>query len=674
MVTERIVSLRKKLAGIPESPGVYLHRDSQGKVIYVGKARNLRGRLHSYFYGIERQTPKTQALVSRIADFEIIVTANEHESLVLENNLIKFHKPQYNILLRDDKTYPFLRIQPAEAWPQLVRTRRRKPDNALYFGPYTSGPELTHITRLIDKFFLLVKCKPSVFRNAKRPCNYYHIKQCLAPCALPVSRDVYLENVKAVIAVLNGKTSHIKPELERRMHEAAGAMQFELAAQLRDQIRALENISQQKQSVHLDDNLNIDFVGTHWQNDAMCFYVARMRNGKLLSGDHFVVERLTDAPPHVNDFGEEAKDELEKESWQSSSIEGFLCQYYMRNEPPALIIAPCVSEFMTHSHANLLEQFLNDLAPQEATLIGNIKPKSAEVARLQKHKGLTKNIRALCETANETAKERFKDWMRTSESAKESVERLGRFLQMESLPVWMECFDISTFQGSETVASQVAFRNGKPARGEYRRYIIRDVHGQDDFGSLREVMRRRFKEEKRHELPDLLVIDGGEPQVREVCYMLKALGLGRIGVVGLAKSRTQSAFTEAKITSTNERLVIPARIQGELAPEHPPLTKVLTQGSPEFRLLTHMRDEAHRFAITLHRKRRDKISRMSALHRIEGLGPKRRKALLAAFENTAAIANAAAEEIAQKAKIPVSVAKKVKEILKKTAEPENGKL
>jgi excinuclease ABC subunit C len=548
-----------------------------------------------------------------------------------------------------------------------VRTRKRRNDGALYFGPYTSGTDLAHLTRLIDRFFLLIKCPSTVFRAAKRPCNYYHIKQCLAPCALDVSKEQYAANVKAVVAVLNGKTSELKADLTARMQRAAEELRFELAGQLRDQIRALESLGQQKQSVHLDADLNADFVGVHWQQNAACFYVSHMRDGKLLSGEHFFVERMTDIPPEANDTADFAENITT--SWQADSLESFLCQYYMRNEKPALVVAPGVSEFLSSHRAELLEQFLINLSAREAhatfSLVRNLTTKSTDNNILNKRKGLAKNFRTLVDSANETAKERFKDWVRTSESAREEMERLAAFLQMQTLPTWIECFDISTFQGSETVASQIVFRDGKSARGDYRRYIIRGVEGQDDFGSLREVMRRRFKEERRHDIPDLILVDGGEPQVREVSYVLRALGLGRVGIVGIAKSRTESAFAETQVSASSERIVIPARENGELAPEHPPLTKILRPGSPEFKLVTRMRDEAHRFAITLHRNRRDKVSRMSALHRIDGLGPKRRKALLTAFSGIDDIVAASAEEVSTKANIPLAVAEKVKAALTK---------
>jgi excinuclease ABC subunit C len=660
----RIEALRQKLSGIPACPGVYLHHDAKGKVLYVGKARNLQNRLHSYFYGLDRQTPKTQALVARIVDFEIVVTENEHESLVLENNLIKFHKPPYNILLRDDKTYPFLRIHTDDTWPRLGRTRRRKNDGALYFGPYTSGTQLMHIMSVIERVFPLVKCSQSVFNNAKRPCNYYHIKQCLGPCALPVDHDEYMGHVHSVIAILNGKTADLRGSLEKSMVLASDNLDFEKAARFRDQIRALEELSGQRQSVHLDDDLNVDFVGTHWQKDAVCFYVATMRSGRLLNGEHFVVERNAELPPQTNDVGEALVSSVA--GWRSEAVESFFCQYYLKKKRPPWIVAPAIGEFLDAPQIEILHRFLknleSDVGGARFILATNLHSKQSSDL-ISRRKGLLKSFRSLCQTADETALERFKDWIRTDQSSREALKRLAEMLGLENLPVWMECFDISTFQGSETVASQVVFRDGKAAKGDYRRYVIRGVDGQDDFASLREVMRRRFKEERRHEIPDLVVIDGGEPQVREVGYVLVALGLAKIALVGIAKSRTERAFAVSKVSSSEERLVIPFRVDGNLAPDKEPETKVLKVGSPEFRLVTRLRDEAHRFAITLHRKRRDKVSRMSTLHRIDGLGPKRRKALLMAFPNLDAIKEASVEEIAQKAGLPLAVAQAVKEAL-----------
>lgn len=662
----RIEALRKKLVVIPALPGVYLHRDGVGKVLYVGKARNLFNRLHSYFYGLDRQAPKTQALVAKIVDFEIIVTQNEHESLVLENNLIKFHRPQYNILLRDDKTYPFLRINTADSWPRLVRTRHRKNDGALYFGPYTSGMQLSHIMAVIERVFPLVKCPQSVFNNAKRPCNYYHIKRCMGPCALAVDREEYMSHVNSVVSALNGKTSELCLELERRMLTASEELNFEKAALLRDQIRAVEGLGRQKQSVHLDDDLNVDFIGTHWQNDTACFYVASMRNGRMLGGEHFIVERNADVPKDLSDIGAELS--AADVEWRSNTVETFICQYYLRKDRPLWVVAPIVGQLLDEKTIANLSRYLQNLREKDSSgafmLVHNVGSRAIS-EKISKRKGLAKSFRSLCETSDETATERFKDWLRTDEISRSGIEQLSSVLGMEKLPVWIECFDISTFQGSETVASQVVFRDGKPYKSDYRRYIIKGVEGQDDFASLREVMRRRFKEERRHDLPDLIIIDGGEPQVREVGYVLVALGLANMALIGIAKSRTERAFAETHLSVSEERLVVPQRNDGAICPDLVPETKILKIGSPEFRLVTKMRDEAHRFAITLHRKRRDKLQRMSALHRIDGLGPKRRKALLTQFSGIEAINAASAEEISEKAALPLGVALAIKKALEK---------
>ncbi len=422
-------------------------------------------------------------------------------------------------------------------------------------------------------------------------------------------------------------------------------------------------------TVHLDSDIDADLIGIHWQENAVCFYVSHMREGRLLSGEHFVVERLADIPPETNDVGEVILEDCG--GWRAEAVESFLCQYYLRNFRPPMVVFPALADVMSAARTHLLEKFLSELKDNGSdgkfSLVRNLIAKSSDDKIFSKKKGLAKSFRALCESASETAKERYKDWLRTDETARDGLEGLATFLSLGKLPVWMECFDISTFQGSETVASQVVFRDGKPARGDYRRYIIKETHGQDDFGSLREVMRRRFKEERRHEIPDLLIVDGGEPQVREVGYVLRALGLGKIGLVGIAKSRTERAFTESRVNASEERLVVPERVDGEIAPEIAPQTCVLRVGSSEFRLVTRMRDEAHRFAITLHRNRRDKVSRMSVLHRIDGLGPKKRKALLLAFSGMDEIVAVSVDEIAARAGISVLVAQKVKDALEKIA-------
>jgi excinuclease ABC subunit C len=657
-VNERLHELRKKLATVPETPGVYIHRDSRQKVLYVGKAVNLQARLRSYFFGLERHSIKTRALVSKVFDFEFILTGNEHESLVLENNLIKHHRPAYNILLRDDKTYPYLRFDLREPWPRLIQTRRRRNDGATYFGPYTAVGQMRTVVSLIERFFPLVRCSPTVFRTAKRPCTYYHLKRCPGPCTLPVDRSDYMLNVQSAIDILNGKRGELVERLTAEMAVAAEAMRFEKAALLRDQIRALQGFRDQHQSVSLGAVVDIDVIGSHWQKDAVCFFVAKMRGGTLIGGNHFVLSAPVDdyesldgttlAPPEI-----EAK-------LRGNLLESFLCQYYLRESPPPVLLVEPVRSLFARKRCELVERFLEKINDARVSLVTT----PSDAAKLMgvsvgERRAVTRQLAALERTSGANATERFHDAMRADEQTREGLASLQALLHLSELPVWIECFDISNFQGSETVASQVVFRNGRASRGDYRLYRIKEVEGQDDFRSLREVVRRRFKEERRHSVPDILLIDGGEPQIREVGYLLQSIGLDTINLVGIAKARTERDFSASHIQVSQERLVVPVRRDGKIAPELEPEVVVLRPGTAEFRLVTGARDEAHRFAITLHRKRRDRVKRMSLLHRIDGLGPKRRRQLLEAFQNIDLIKAATAAEIHQKSGLPLSLAEKV---------------
>jgi excinuclease ABC subunit C len=670
-VNERLHELRKKLATVPESPGVYIHRDSRQKVLYVGKAISLQTRLRSYFYGLERHSPKTKALVAKVFDFEVILTGNEHESLVLENNLIKHHRPPYNILLRDDKTYPYLRIDLREPWPRLIQTRRRRNDGATYFGPYTAVGQMRTVVALIERFFPLVRCSPAVFRTAKRPCTYYHLKRCPGPCSLPVDRAEYMVNVQSAIDLLNGKKGELVERLTAEMTNAAEATRFEKAATLRDQVRALQDFRDQNQSVVLSSGVDIDVLGAHWQKDSVCFFVSKMRDGALIGGMH----HLLSAP--VDDY--ESFDgvtlgpqEIEMRI-RGNLLESFLCQHYLREAPPPVLLVDSMPDYFSAERRGAIELFLTPLANGGVSLVGTASDAAKALKVEAAHrKGVSKQLGMLARTSGANASERFQDAMRADEQTREGLMALQAFLHLEDLPAWIECFDISNFQGSETVASQVVFRNGKPSKGDYRLYRIKEVQGQDDFRSLREVVRRRFKEERRHTIPDILLIDGGEPQIREVGYLLQSIGLDFVNLVGIAKSRTERDFSATRIQVSQERLVVPARREGKIAPELEPEVLMLRPGTAEFRLVTQARDEAHRFAITLHRKRRDRVKRMSLLHRIDGLGPKRRRQLLEAFQNIDEIKAATADEIHQKSGIPIAVAEQVIAVLRHAEKEGNG--
>lgn len=658
---ERLLALREKLSRVPQRPGVYIHKDDKAKVLYVGKAKNLQSRLRSYFTGLERQGPKTQALVAKINDFEVILVDNENESLVLENNLIKHHKPPYNFLLRDDKTYPYLKINLKDPWPKLIKTRQRKNDGALYFGPFTTGSGLDALMALIHKHFPLIKCTPNVFRTVTRPCNYYEIKRCLGPCKLPVDRALYMGVVDDVISILQGRTNDVLRSLKKEMKTVAEALNFERAAQLRDQISAIENL-QRQQSVALEPGFDADIVGCFWHTESASFYVSTIRDGKLVGGTGFVLRRPLD---------EIFEDDVESEheiAYRREAVEAFLCQYYQSHDAPPRVYVPCASTILQQGERDRIAHFLRLTTREEQPIELFWEEKLRERPRDKVKKSLKDAIETLFALTTENARNRLQEELRVDEAGVNLMQGLKDFLNLPQMPLRIECYDISTFQGAQTVAAGVVFKNGRPAKSDYRRYIIRDTTGQDDFASLREVMRRRFKQDTYVDPPDCLVIDGGEPQVREVGHALKSLGLDTICYFGLAKSRTKREFASSEVLSSEERVVLPQREDGHADPSEPPITKILKRGSPEFRLLTQVRDEAHRFAISFHRKRRERAGFKSVLNSVEGLGPKRRKKLFTVYPNFTEMRAASADEIATRVGIPLAVAEKLKSILSERRE------
>ncbi|MCA2959139.1 MAG: excinuclease ABC subunit UvrC [Silvanigrellales bacterium] len=659
--------MRSKLGLVPQSPGVYIHKDDQGKILYVGKARNLQNRLRSYFTGLERHAPKTRALVSKITDFEVMVVGNENESLLLENNLIKHNKPPYNILLRDDKTYPYLKLDLADPWPRLVHTRRRRNDGALYFGPYASSAELQKVLGVIQRFFPLVKCPPSQFRTVTRPCNYYDIKRCLGPCKLPVERATYLEHVDKVVAILRGRTREVIERLRKEMSVAAEVTEFEKAAALRDQIRALENLSD-KRAVSLQPGFHADVTCVYMHAEKVSFYTSIVRDGKLVGGENHVVDATVEVPDDGNDVRESGDARSASHISRAEMLSQYLGQFYSRREVPDHVCLPDARGLFSPEEIGALEHFFGEMKKQrgggDASRTRLHAGRELPDARASGSKGealriLRDGYEGLLETCEENARNRLLENIRIDEKSQAMLTGLQKFLGLEKLPSWLECYDISTFQGAETVASGVVFREGKPSKSEYRRYIVKEVLKQDDFASLREVIRRRFKEERRHETPDVLFVDGGEPQVREVGYVLQSLGLDNVCLFGIAKSRTESAFRQTAVKASSERVVIPMRENGLLRPEAQPQTRILTPGSPEFRLVTQLRDEAHRFAITFHRSRRDKTSQKSILQTIKGLGPKGRRALIDAFGSVSGVRAATPEDLVAKAGLKASVAEAV---------------
>lgn len=585
--------LEEKLKLLPDTPGVYIMKNEQGKIIYVGKAIVLRNRVRQYFQSGKRQAPKVRAMVSHIADFETIQTRSEVEALILECNLIKKHKPRYNISLKDDKSYPYVKVTVQEPYPRVFVTRRVMKDGARYFGPYTNVTAVHESLKLLKRLFPLRTCR----HLEDRPCLEYHIKRCLAPCADKISAEEYGGMVRAVLLFLEGRTEEVERELTARMGAAAEAYQFELAARLRDQLRAVQKVAE-KQNIVTGAG-DQDALGMARSELGVCVQVFFIRDGKMLGREHFILQG-----------SEEESD--------GDILTAFLQQYYHRAAfIPREILLPLPIET---AEQELLEKWLTE-KKQELSARGL----TASVHLTLPQRGTKHDI---VEMAASNAEKYLQDEAARLKQATAqtlgAVEELGRYLGLKKAPNRMECFDISHIQGSETVASMVVFEGGLPKKSDYRRFKIRSTEGKpDDFLSMREVTTRRYVGLPAEELPDLIVIDGGKGQLSSALEIIRQqAGHMDVPVVGLAK-QFELIFTEGE-----------------------PEPVVLPRHSQALYLIQRIRDEAHRFAITYHRKLRDKRNLVSVLDHIVGIGPKRREALRAHFGTIAKLKAASVEELA----------------------------
>ena len=575
--------IQQALAVLPDKPGVYLMHDAHGKVIYVGKAVVLKNRVRSYFRNLASHTPKVRAMVEKIAEFETIVTSSEVEALILECNLIKKYRPRYNIMLKDDKTYPFLKVTVNEDFPRIYVTRRQVRDGAKYYGPYADVGAMHDTVKLLRSMFPLRTCRKM---NPDRPCLNYHIKRCLAPCAGYVSREEYGNMIKSVCMVLDGRTTELERDLKRRMQEAADNYAFEEAARLRDQLQAVTRLNEQQKAV-TGSGGDMDVIGFAKDTTGICLQIFFVRKGKLIGRDNFF---LPD--------GGEAEEEV---------MSAFVKQYY--NEAtfvPKEIVVPYLPD---EEEKQLIEIWLADKAGRKAELI-------------LPQRGVKRELLSL---ANDNAKKLLEERLRKgSLSLKDDLaaaEELQLALALPNPLERMDCFDISHTQGSETVASMVVFRNGSISKKDYRKYKIVSAEGKpDDFKSMQEVVYRRYKDYE--DLPSLVVIDDGKGQLSSALEVIRGLGLHDLPVVGLAKRE--------------EEIFIPGQSESIL----------LDRDSAALHLIQRIRDEAHRFAITFHRKLRGKRNLVSVLDHVEGIGPKRRQELWKKFKTLDAMKQASVEELA----------------------------
>ena len=591
------------LAVLPEAPGVYIMHDSTGKVIYVGKAVILKNRVRSYFRKSTQSSPKVRAINAHVASIETIVTASEMEALILECNLIKKYRPRYNIDLKDDKTYPYLKITVEEAYPRMVLTRRVLQDGAKYYGPFADAGALRDTMKLIRTMFPLRHCRNM---NVKRPCLQYHLHRCLAPCTGKVPLTEYRKLVDQVLLLMDGKVGELKKDLTEKMLQASEAMEYEKAAHYRDSLQSLERLEEKQKAT--TEGGDRDVIGLASDETGVCVQVFFVRGGKILGRDSFFLDQ---------EVGEPGGDILSD----------FMKQYYTKqHQPPKEVL---VSQELTDSARVLLGQYLSTLAEKTVNL-------------LVPQRGLKHDLVLMAvNNAKKNLEERLRRGHASLKTDLDAAEELQKALGLSQPLERMDCFDISHNQGRETVASMVVFRNGSPSKKDYRRYKLRSTEGKpDDFKSMQEVVYRRYKD--LEDLPSLIIIDGGKGQLSSALEVIRGLGISDVPVIGLAK-REEEIFKEGEHTSI-----------------------LLDKMSPSLHLIQHIRDEAHRFAITYHRKRLGKRNLVSVLDHLEGIGPKRREALWKRFGTLDAMKQASLEDLAAVEGMNKSAAEKVYAFLQGT--------
>lgn len=547
------------------SPGVYLMKDDTSVIIYVGKAKNLRNRLSQYFQPAPHESPRTEMMVGRVDRFDVILTETEAEALLLELTLIKKHKPKFNVRLKDDKHYPYLKIQIQNDFPRIEYTRRTLPDGARYFGPFPSAWAARQVMDLLNNTYQLRDCSDNTFRHRSRPCILFQMGKCSGPCVGKVSRSEYQESIDQVIGILEGKTAKIVDELRRGMEDAAEEEDYELAAQYRDQIKNLELVTQTQGAIEAGSQRDRDVVGLARKDVESHGTMLRIRGGRMISVQHY---RLQNTDSAVSD---------------ADLLFDFLSQYYVEND----------KENGGGNGIPRPKEVLLPTAPSDCDLLESVLGIGIRVADGSIDEQLLNVARTNAEYALEQALKR------PAGHGTQALEEIMEKLHLPRLPHRIECFDISNTQGEDSVASRVVFVDGAPDKNLYRRYKIKTVEGSNDFASMKEVLGRRFSNDES--MPDLVVVDGGKGQLSQAVAIMDELGVQGVSVVGLAKARTESDFQSSEVKSSNERIFIPNR-------KNP---VPLLPHMPAYKLLVHVRDEAHRFAITYHRNLRHKRSMAS---------------------------------------------------------------
>lgn len=584
------MTLDEKLGQLPDKPGCYLHKDQSGAIIYIGKAKNLRNRVRQYFQQSRGKDIKTSELVSRIADFEYVVTDTEVEALILESNLVKQHKPRFNALLKDDKAYPSIVLTTSEKYPRALITRRVRKDGNLYFGPFLPASVAHRTVELITRHFQLRNCSNEVFANYKRqgrPCLQYHIHCCQGPCTPGLTTDdAYASAVEDVRLLMEGKAKELVKDLERRMLAASEALRFEEAARCRDLRQTVLRLSDQQKMMSANES-DADIFGFYREGSRLALQLFTMRAGKIIGRRDFYWEDLAE-PFEPREF-----------------VDDSVTQYYLAgNFVPSEVHVPVDFE-----GRDTLEEYLSAQRGQRVRIsVPQRGPKKDMVALVEKN-----------------AKYAFEQRFRVLRPDKEKLLReLRDLIGMSSLPRRVESFDISNIQGSDSVASMVVAENGEMKKSDYRKFIIKTVKGADDFASIREVVYRRYCRLLREakELPDLILIDGGKGQLAAAASALEELGLQEHPLASIAKKE--------------EIIFVRGRTDDPI---------VLDHHSPVLHLIQMIRDETHRFAITFHRKRRDARTLTSELLNIPGIGPKLRTRLLASLGSVRRITSATESEL-----------------------------
>ena len=610
----RMASFATRLSAVPLKPGVYIHRDSDGKVIYVGKSSALKNRLRSYFGATKGLDAKTTELVNRIHDFEYIVTDSEQEALLLENSLIKKHRPKYNVRLKDDKTYPYIKVDLSEEFPRVYVTRRTIKDNARYFGPFASAGSVRKTLDLLKRLFPYRSCTKAITGNDERPCLEYHIKRCVAPCTGYSSKEEYSKVIDQVLMFLEGNTKEVVKELKHAMLEASSQLEFERAGALRDRLKAIEKVYEGQKVVGLGKE-NLDVVGIAYGGEEAWVEIFFIRNGNLTGRDNFTMSGTRD------ESGREILARFIEQFYASSSY------------VPRKILVP---EPTGRKQALItwLETMRN--GPVDITI-----PQRGAKRRL---------IEMISENAEQGLEQLKLKWISDSTRMETAMSELQEELNLPELPRRIECYDISHIQGTNTVASMSVFNNGQPFSSDYRRFKIKTHDGNDDFASMREVLSRRFKRLKNAReggsenasfasTPNLVLIDGGKGQLSSAVEAMLHLGLQDIQIASIAK-REEEIF----LPDSAEPVIMPRNSQGLF-------------------LLQRARDEAHRFAITFHRNLRGKSSIKSALDQVPGVGPKRRKMLIRSFGSIKGVREATEEQIAAVPGMTAKIARQIKDHL-----------